>query len=171
MRASHFGRAKSRHVVFELYFNRPKFLDCFFRRPKSHNIFFRAKSQHTHFKSQWQHTFLAPHKVAKYLFWVTQSRANNSVAQRCNIPILRRNGRNINCFGRANSPKVSSVAQSRNVLILICNDCNLSNLGRNGRKIPLLSGNGRNISPRLRSGKLSKFHIKLTICDIIIILI
>ena len=47
-------------------------------------------------------------KVALYLFWVAQSRANISVAQSRNLPILSRNGRST------------------------------PDLGRNGRKIPFL---------------------------------
>ena len=60
------------------------------------NILFvgRAKSQHI---------CLGSRKVASYLFWFAQSRANFSFAQSHNIPILSRNGRNIPFFGRAKS--------------------------------------------------------------------
>ena len=60
------------------------------------NILFvgRAKSQHI---------CLGSRKVASYLFWFVQSRANFSFAQSHNIPILSRNGRNIPFLGRAKS--------------------------------------------------------------------
>ena len=107
--------------------------------------------------------------VATYLFWVAQSRANISVAQSRNIPILSRNGRNIPFLDRAKSQhtlfgsrKIATyllwVAQSRikflrsRIPILSRNGCNIPDLGRNGRNLHILSRNGRNISPRTRLG-------------------
>ena len=86
----------------------------FLVRAKSHRICFgsrkvaqnfgRAKSQHTHSESQWpQHTFFGSRKIASYLIWFAQSRANFLVAQSHNIPILSPNGRNIPFLVRAKS--------------------------------------------------------------------
>ena len=111
--------------------------------------FGQTKSQQTHFDSLWsQHTFFGSRKVATYLFWVAQSRANVSVALSGNIPIFSLHGRNIPFFGsykvatclvwvEQSRIKFSSVGQSRN-------GRNIPDLGRIGRNIPILIRKGRN---------------------------
>ena len=52
-------------------------------------------------RAKSQHICLGSRKVASYLFWFAQSRANFSFAQSRNIPILSGNARKIHFLGRA----------------------------------------------------------------------
>ena len=65
-----------------------------------------TKSQHVCFGSSKVAQIFPSHKVATYLIWVAQSS-------------------NISCLGCKKSLKVSSVAQSRSILIWSRNGCNI----------------------------------------------
>ena len=103
-----FGRAKSQHTHFEsqwpqhTFFGSRKVASYLFWVAQSRAKFRSRKVATLYFESQCSHyNFVGSCEGASYMFWVAQSRAMFSVAQSRNLPIMSRNGRNMQFLGRA----------------------------------------------------------------------